>query len=323
MDSVQSDIDKVPRWRHRIQLPGGIVTPGSQDTGVTLTRMGLPDDLSGKRVLDVGCSDGFFSFECERRGADYVLGIDSFASPYQDSPTGHEVAKKLLRSKVELREIDLFDLNAAELGQFDLILFLGVFYHLRHPMLALEKLGDLCCGQLILETEMARTGVFSRQFGGRGPSALEFYEHDEVNRDPTTWWAPTPTCMISMLRSCGYCSVEQVYVSRRRGVFHGFVPSFGDDVDQLVSTYGNGAVAEGCAGLFPEILPVDRHDNVHSVLRSLSVRQLSLVKDCLAGSGAKQWHQIDKWAGKGGALRKIFKLAARTFAGSDGRPGTQ
>ena len=194
-------------------------------------------------------------------------------------------------------------------------------------MLALEKLGDLCSGQLILETEMARTGLLARQFGGRGPSALEFYEHDEVNRDPTTWWAPTPTCMTSMLRACGYCSVEQVYVSRRRGVFHGFIPGVGDDVDRLISTYGDTAVAAGCAELFPEVAAPQR-DDVRSMLRPLSVRQFSLVKDWLAESGAKQWHQVDKWAGRGGALRRIYKLAARTFAGSDNRhsgnrPGPQ
>ena len=318
MNAVQSEIDKVPRWRHRIQLPGGVVTPGSQDTGATLTRMGLPDDLSGKRVLDVGCSDGFFSFECERRGADFVLGVDSFASPYQDSPSGHEVARKLLGSQVELREMDLFDLDPVELGQFDLILLLGVLYHLRHPLLAIEKLGDLCRGQLILETEMARTGQLSRLLGGRGPSALEFYEYDEVNRDPTTWWSPTPACMISMLRACGYCSVEQVYHNRRRGVFHAFVPSVGDDVDRLVSEYGDSAVSDGCASLFPGIV-AEGNSDPGSLLRSLSVRQLCLLKDLLAESGAKQWHQVDKWAGGGGTLRKIYKKAARKLAGTDGR----
>src|SRR5438874_870007 len=125
MQSTPSAVTQVARWRHQIPLPGGIITPGSQATLEQVKGLGIPADLSGKAVLDIGCSDGFFSFECEKRGAARVLAVDNFSSVYIDTPSGFAAAHALLQSKVEFRQIDLFDLKPAEVGQFDLVLFLG------------------------------------------------------------------------------------------------------------------------------------------------------------------------------------------------------
>ena len=134
----------VPRWRHRISLPDGTVTPGVQDSPALLKRLQLPEDLSGKTVLDIGCSDGFYSFECERRGASRVLAVDNYSSPLVDSPSGFHMAHTLLNSKVEFRQADLFSLDPDEDGCFDIVLFLGVLYHLRHPLLGIERIASLC-----------------------------------------------------------------------------------------------------------------------------------------------------------------------------------
>ena len=133
----------VLRWRHRISLPDGTVTPGVQDSPALLKRLQLPEDLSGKTVLDIGCSDGFYSFECERRGASRVLAVDNYSSPLIDSPSGFHMAHALLHSKVEFRQADLFSLNPDKDGCFDIVLFLGVLYHLRHPLLGLESISKL------------------------------------------------------------------------------------------------------------------------------------------------------------------------------------
>src|SRR5438874_13568446 len=107
--TVGEKVAAVPHWRHRIQLPGGVVTPGSQDTLAQLPTIGMPDSLTGLTVLDVGCSDGFYSFESEKRGAIRVLAVDNYSSVYIDNPTGFNVARESLDSRVDFLKSDLFD----------------------------------------------------------------------------------------------------------------------------------------------------------------------------------------------------------------------
>ena len=162
---------------------------------------------------------------------------------YVDAPSGFNVARELLGSKVEFMQADLFDLDPALIGQFDIVLFLGVLYHLRHPLPALERIAAICRTQLIMETEVAeppsgrRYHLFRALTGYRPPESWnEFYPGDEINHDPTTWWAPTTRCAEDMLRSCGFCGVKTVSNALRRGMFHGFSPREGKDVETLVGT---------------------------------------------------------------------------------------
>jgi SAM-dependent methyltransferase len=101
-------------------------------------------------MLDIGCYDGFFSFEAERRGAKRVLATDRHPIDH----CGFAVAQELLGSKVEYAVASVFDLDAAVHGTFDVVLFLGVFYHLRHPLLSLEKIRRVCSGYMFLETQV-------------------------------------------------------------------------------------------------------------------------------------------------------------------------
>ena len=133
MDKIQKSIDSVPVWHQRIELAPGIFTPGTQMSSNLLSSINLPRNLSGLRVLDLGARDGFFSFECEKRGAAEVIAVDY--SPVE--LTGFAVASKILNSKVKWLTANVYRINELKLGKFDLVLFLGVicYFHLQKRML--------------------------------------------------------------------------------------------------------------------------------------------------------------------------------------------
>ena len=115
-----------PGWRHRINVGQGIVTPGREDSSLEMERLQVETDLTEKRVLDIGCSDGYFSFACEQRGAT-VIAIDNFIStPNQDGQNGFTIAAGLLGSSANLIEMSVYDIDSIE-GEFDVILFINVF----------------------------------------------------------------------------------------------------------------------------------------------------------------------------------------------------
>jgi tRNA (mo5U34)-methyltransferase len=143
---IRAAIDAVPFWFHQIEVAPGIVTPGIDCSAEKLAHLNLPSDLSGKRVLDIGAWDGFFSFECERRGAAEVIAIDAAPS------LSFEIARALLGSQVQFQTANIYDLTPERFGEFDLVLCLGVLYHLRHPLLGLERVHAVCKGELIVET---------------------------------------------------------------------------------------------------------------------------------------------------------------------------
>src|SRR5688572_24434633 len=137
------------RWYHIMELAPGVLTPGVNNAAATLSRMKLPADCNGLRVLDLGARDGAFSFELERRGA-AVIAIDYMPT----EKTGFPIAAELLQSKVEYRHANVFDLTPEEYGTFDLIFFLGLLYHLPDPMRALRIVRSLCRGEMFLETHV-------------------------------------------------------------------------------------------------------------------------------------------------------------------------
>ena len=190
-----------------------MVTPGREDCATELERIHLPADLDGQRVLDVGYSDGFFGFESERRGAD-VLGIDDFSSsPFNAGHNGFAIAKGILDAKAQWRNESIYDLDPGHHGHFDLILFLNTLYHLRHPLLGLEKIADVLRpgGTMILKTyfhqdiRFQRWGldVFKRP-------VMRFFENDELNGDASNWWAPNRLCLEAMLRTSGFDNLTEL-----------------------------------------------------------------------------------------------------------------
>jgi len=196
------------RWYHRIDLGHGIVTPGEADNLNVLKRLRLPKSFAGQTVLDVGAWDGFFSFEAERRGASRVLATDWFCwgGPGWGTKDGFGLAREVLHSRVEDREIDVLDLSPDSVGMFDIVLCLGVLYHMQHPLLALERVASVTRTLLILETH-------ADMLSTRRP-ACAFYPNDELNRDPTNWWGPNPQALEWMLRTVGFRKIEVVWQPR-------------------------------------------------------------------------------------------------------------
>jgi tRNA (mo5U34)-methyltransferase len=192
------------RWYHTIDLGGGVVTKGFDDTPLRLARLDLPPSLAGLSVLDIGAWDGFFSFEAERRGASRVVAADYFSwhGGGWGSKAGFELARRALGSTVEDLDIDVMDLSPERVGQFDLVFFLGVLYHLRHPLLALERIASVTRKRLILETVVDMVGI-------RRP-AVAFYPGRELNNDPTNWWAPNVPALHAMLKEVGFAEIRTV-----------------------------------------------------------------------------------------------------------------
>jgi tRNA (mo5U34)-methyltransferase len=185
-------------WYHSMELPDGRIIAGHQTVDQLRSRLRqfpIPDDLTGKRVLDIGAWDGWFSFEMERRGAE-VVAIDSVR---QEKLL---VARELLGSRVDYRVMSVYDLRPGDLGHFDIVLFLGVLYHLKHPLLALERVcgvsRDLVCIESFVTDDEA--GVASNP-------CMEFYENTELCGQFDNWVGPNVSCLLSFCRTAGFARV--------------------------------------------------------------------------------------------------------------------
>lgn len=220
------------QWFQRFEI-NGIWTPGTCGIDVykILGMLPLPDDLGGKSVLDAGANDGFFSFECERRGAESVFAVDhhfwGFSGMPRSSYASFDLARELLRSGVAPFSLDLEneDLDFGHL--FDLALALGLIYHLKNPVSVLTKIRNAlrpAGGKIILETHLACLDV-------EEPTA-RLYPNADFNNDCTTYWGPNVPCVLGWMRLAGFvnCRHHQTYhvdpnlPESARGVFSGETP---------------------------------------------------------------------------------------------------
>jgi tRNA (mo5U34)-methyltransferase len=184
----------------------------------------LPADLRGKSVLDIGCNAGFYALEMKRRGAERVVAIDS----ERDYLAQARFAAEISGLEIETAELSVYDVAA--LGErFDLVLFLGVLYHLRHPLLALDLIHEHVARNLLVFQSMLRGSAeiepvaanyaFSQSdiFERPGWPKLHFVEHEYAN-DWTNWWIPNRAAAEAMLRSSGFEIIdhpeEEVFVCR-------------------------------------------------------------------------------------------------------------
>jgi tRNA (mo5U34)-methyltransferase len=218
-------------WFHNLDLRGVRTAPDhflGDYPAVKWQRFAgaLPEDLRGRTVLDIGCNGGFYSIEMKRRGADRVVGIDH--DP--DYLAQARFAAEVCGVEIELRELSVYDVGA--LGErFDIVLFLGVLYHLRHPLLALDLIHEHVARDLLVFQSMQRGSaevepiaadyditeveVFER----RGFPRLQFIEQ-RYSGDQTNWWLPNRACAEAMIRSAGFEILdhpeEEVFVCRRQ-----------------------------------------------------------------------------------------------------------
>lgn len=202
MSELAERVADVPFWWHSIDL-GGVVTPGFKSPELLegeWAQLGL-EDCAGRSVLDIGTWDGWFAFRSERAGASRVVALDHFV--WRERPLGRagfDLAHGALGSSVDAVDDDFMTMDLGALGTFDVVLFLGVLYHLRHPLLALERLRGVTAGSAFIESEAAVIG------GLEGLAACQFFETDECAGDPTNWWAPTAPALLGMCRAAGFGS---------------------------------------------------------------------------------------------------------------------
>jgi tRNA (mo5U34)-methyltransferase len=194
-------------------------------------REALPSDLHGAEVLDIGCNAGFYAIEMKRRGARTVLGIDSDPRYLEQA----RFAARHLGLDVEFRQLSVYDVG--RLGRrFDLVLFMGVLYHLRHPLLALDLLHEHVVGDMVVVQSMIRGSEQVATYASDYPfddvdvfgedtfPKMHFVEHSYAG-DPTNWWIPNRACMEAMLRSAGFRILarpeREVFICRREGAGEG------------------------------------------------------------------------------------------------------
>lgn len=232
-EQIRREIQALGPWFHNMNL-GGVWTAPDHFLGdypnVKWQRFAhaLPADLGGRSVLDIGCNAGFYAIEMKRRGAARVVGID--ADP--DYLAQARFAAAMQGVEIEFRELSVYDVAA--LGErFDLVLFMGVLYHLRHPLLALDLIHAHVAKDLFVFQSMLRGSgevepvapdypfwdfeVFDRP----GFPKLHFVEHAYAG-DVTNWWVPNRACAEAMLRSAGFSIIEQpeeeVFICKRRAL---------------------------------------------------------------------------------------------------------
>jgi tRNA (mo5U34)-methyltransferase len=229
-ESIRERITQLGPWFHNMTLAGVETAPDHflGDYPAQHWRVFenvLPWDLHGRTILDVGCNAGFFAIKMKQRGADRVVGIDSDARYLAQA----RLAAELSNTSIELRHLTVYEVAALR-ERFDIVLFLGVLYHLRHPLLALDLLHEHVVGDQLLFQTMIRgsddvlpierdypfreTDVFDTP----GFPRLHFVEHKYAG-DATNWWIPNQACAQAMLRSAGFEVVThpapEVFLCRR------------------------------------------------------------------------------------------------------------
>lgn len=210
---LAAQISQLGEWFHNLDLHGVATAPDHflGDFPNIKWRMiapSIPADLTGATVLDIGCNGGFYSIEMKKRGAKRVLGIDVDDRYLSQA----QFAAKTLGVEIEFQKRSVYDADAIP-GQFDYVLFMGVFYHLRYPLYALDKLLKKVGGQLVFQT-MVRGSNETQEwqddypfwnteiFEQRNFPAMYFIEK-RYSQDPTNWWIPNRAAVEAMLRSSG------------------------------------------------------------------------------------------------------------------------
>lgn len=211
MTPVEIEEMKAIRWFHRIQLDETTTTPGvcPHTAAEASQRFGIPEDLRGKSVLDIGAWDGLFSFEAERRGARVTAMDTSFEDGGNwGGTTGFNFARRQLGSKVEFRAGNVHALDPATHGSFDFVFFFGVLYHLTNPVDALRRVRAVCRECCLIET------AFCMHPDGLKRPLWEF--NHGCDNDPTNYWYPTVAGLAAVLRLAGFGEANVLYAQHGR-----------------------------------------------------------------------------------------------------------
>ena len=260
--ALAREVAAIPFWWHSIDLGDGVVTPGGkspESLAQELASLRLPP-LAGKSVLDIGAWDGFYSFTAERLGAARVVALDYFVwalewekknrykedckrrgmapQPFDYVPElwsfdtlpgkrGFDLARRALESRVESVVCDIMTADPDTLGPFDVVLFMGVLYHMESPLESLKRVRRLTRQVAVIETEAVAIGGFERR-----PFCEFFPPRGKLFDDPTNFWAPNAPALEGLCEAAGFSRVElltpppappQGRTERYRLVAHAFV----------------------------------------------------------------------------------------------------
>lgn len=241
-EQLQARANSVPYWWHSIDLGQGVVTRGHKSAAHLareLESLKLPD-LRGKTVLDIGAWDGFYSFAAERGGARRVVALDyaswlcgaAYSPEYerecrargvapdphsdprniiwlfrpeeQPGKQGFDLARQARGSKVESVVADFMAMDLEELGTFDVVLFLGVLYHMENPLDSLKRVAAVTREVAIIETQAIVLPGYEHH------ALCEFFESDELNHDPSNWWVPNEKAVTGLCRAADFSRVETI-----------------------------------------------------------------------------------------------------------------
>ncbi len=226
---IEKRVEALRPWFHNLDLNGVPTAPDHflGDYPSIKWRAfanAIPADLTGRTVLDIGCNAGFYSIEMKRRGAERVLGIDFDEAYLAQARFAAEVTGR----DIEFRKLSVYDVGV--LGErFDIVLFMGVLYHLRHPLLALDLIREHVARDVMVFQSMQRGSAETADvsenyafwdtvlFNAPEIPKMHFIEQRYAD-DPTNWWIPNRACVEAMLRSAGF-SIEahpesEVYICR-------------------------------------------------------------------------------------------------------------
>ncbi len=209
MTTLREQVEAEPYWFLQMDLGEGVVTPGwSNPARDKLPYFGLPKDMTGFRVLDVGCAEGFFSFEAERRGACEVVSVDYDPECIKR----FKLCAEALGSKVTHAQVlSVYSLDPAVLGTFDLVMFFGLLYHLEYPLLGIEKVAAMTTGTLLIQSFTMETSSLTDQSLARfRPHGVISGPKDSPIHDPTVFWEPNAACIEDMLDHVGLVNIERL-----------------------------------------------------------------------------------------------------------------
>ena len=204
LDEAKALVATVTHWHHAFEIYPGLMTPGSYNPSTLFQSADFPADLHGLRVLDIGTSDGFFALQLARRGA-AVVAIDYRRK--QDH--GYHVMEALNPNKIDYHQMNVYELPAKNLGLFDIVLFMGVLYHLPDMLRVLHIIRQCCAGTMYLETHSEN--AFCQDI-----AAARYYSGSSLAGDHTNFWAPNRLCVLDMLYDAGFDSERDVEWSTNR-----------------------------------------------------------------------------------------------------------
>ena len=229
-EEILAEVKRLEPWFHRIDLGGGLYTKTESVMGEPvdhpfgnwqIIQKLLPLDLSEKTLLDVGCNAGFYAFEAKRRGAKRVLGVDGQRQHVRQGL----FVRKVLGLDVEFRRLNVYELSARTAGRFDITLALGLLYHLKHPILALENLYQVTKDLLVIETAIMPPKQTPKSFAySFGASKTVLHPLAYVENPPDAkeqvfnWFLPGVEALLALLRNTGFAEVELVEVKDDRAV---------------------------------------------------------------------------------------------------------